>query len=89
MTKEEMREVAHEAAKEAVRETFKPLGVDIDNADSYSEFTDDMRYLRRQRKGSEELGKWVRRSAVWVAIPAVLYALWEGFRHAFMRGPNP
>lgn len=40
----------------------------------------DLVYLRKKRKGSEDIGRLVRRSVISVSVPALLYILWEVFK---------
>ncbi len=63
--------------REAVEETLMRLGFSLDN---HTELQADMLYLRKSRKGSEELAKWIKRSAIGVSISASLFALWEGLK---------
>lgn len=65
--------------EKTVRETLSGLGF---NADDIHEMQADLMYLRRMRKGSEEMGQWIRRSIITVTIPTLLFVLWEAFKHA-------
>jgi hypothetical protein len=47
LTEAEIHQIAHKAAKEAVRETFLIIGLDVDEA---TEVQADMRHLREWRR---------------------------------------
>ncbi len=68
-----------EDLRRAVHETLSALGID---AKEPQELQADFLFLRKQRKGSEELSKWVRRSILTAALGGLCYALWEGLRQA-------
>lgn len=48
-----MKEVADEAAKEAVREVFEKFGVNTDDPKSIEEFRDDIRFSRGIRRKAD------------------------------------
>lgn len=77
---------AYQAAHKAVHDVFLHFGVDTDSADSLREFNSSLEYLRKAQRGSEEIGKWTRRSFVLTGIGAITWAIWEGFKHALDRG---
>lgn len=79
MTDRELEEVANAAAHKVVQELTKTLmGVDLDDPDSVREYTADLLFLRRQRKGAEEVQKWTKRSIVGIAISAIIWLLLQG-----------
>lgn len=79
MNEDDVRSVVHEA----VRETLGALGVDvIDKRETQADFL----FLRKQRRGTEELYKWVRRSIIGAALGGLCYALWEGFKQTLKGG---
>lgn len=53
MTHEGAGQLAHSAARLAVRETFKLFGLDIDDQDAVNAFRADLIYARRLRKMSD------------------------------------
>jgi hypothetical protein len=40
----------------------------------------DMVYLRKSRTGSDEVIKWIKRSAITAAVTGMLVALWQGIK---------
>ena len=81
MTEEEIERIV----QKSLRETFMVFGIDTTDGESLREFQSDLGYLRRSRRGSEELAKWIKRSAVGVAITGLCVLLWEGLKHAMTR----
>ena len=80
MTEAEMKEVAHEAAREAVKETFMTLGIDMENHESIQDTQADLLYMRRLRSGSDDLAKGIKRSGISIAVLAMAYVLWQGIK---------
>jgi hypothetical protein len=79
MNEDDVRAVVHEA----VHETLEALGIDVsDKQEAQSDFL----FLRKQRLGTEELYKWVRRSIIGAALGGLCYALWEGFKQTLKSG---
>lgn len=77
MQEKEMRLVIRQTVKEALIE----LGVDVEDA---NEMQADMHFLRQQRKGSEQIGIAAKKSAVgagFLAIPGILWLIWEGLKN--------
>lgn len=68
-----------EIIEKTVRETLAGLGF---NAEDMHEMQADFLYLRRMRKGSEEMAGWIRRSVIFVTIPALLFVMWEAVKQA-------
>lgn len=66
----------------AVRQTLITLGLDISTADKMLQAQADFGYLRKQRLGSEEVTKWVKRTAVGACVSGAIYAFWHGFKAA-------
>lgn len=83
MNKEEI----HDVVEEAVRETFIHLGVDLNNAGDVRELQSDLAYIRRARRGSEEVARWTKRGLIGAGVSGLLYLLVEGIRQSFTRGP--
>ncbi len=75
MTKDEAREIA----ALTVTETLKAMG--LDPADLHATQADFL-YLRKSRKGAEQVATWVKRSAVGAASVGVIYAVVEGVKMA-------
>ncbi|RWP29877.1 hypothetical protein [Mesorhizobium sp.] len=68
MTESEIHEIARQAAREAVKETFLTLGLDPNKP---IEAQADMQFLRRTREGSETF----KRQSVMVAAGAITLAV--------------
>jgi hypothetical protein len=68
--------------RDAVHETLASLGFTPHDP---QQMQADMLYMRKARKGSDELMRLIRASSITVAISAAAYALFEGVRHV-MRG---
>jgi hypothetical protein len=72
-----------ELVREVVQETLEALGADVARP---HETQADFAFLRRQRRGSEELGRWGRRAVLGAAFSGLVWFLIEGFRAAL--GPG-
>lgn len=66
--------------EETVTRTLKHVGFTVEEP---THIQADMIYLRKAREGSEEIQKWIRRTAVGAAVSGALYSLWQGIRHSF------
>ncbi len=77
MIDEDVRHIAREAARAAVEEMLLALGLD---ADEPKETQADMLWLRRARKGSDDMGRYARRSALGIVVPLLLWLLYEGVK---------
>ena len=65
--------------KKAVHETLGGLGFDMREP---NELQADMLYLRKVRKGAEDMTRVVRRSVLTLLISTGLYLLWQAVREA-------
>ena len=63
-----------EIVRRAVFETLVGLGFDVREP---GEIQADIHYLRRMRKGSEDMRKIVRHSLLTLMISTGIYVLWE------------
>lgn len=63
--------------REAVTETLSGLGFDVKNQ---NETQADILYLRKIRKGSEEVARVARSSAITVSLSTMLYLLWQAVK---------
>lgn len=63
--------------KETVEQTLERLGFTVDAPHAIQA---DMIFIRKSREGSEEIHKWIRRTAVGIAVSGVLYSLWKGLK---------
>jgi len=73
MTEEEIRAIAHEAAKQAVKQTFTTLGIDADNP---LEAQKDFQMLRDWRRSAETVKKQSLVTAVGILTAGVLGAIY-------------
>lgn len=62
--------------KEAVRETFLQLGLDVSGTDDIVAIQKDMHHLRTQRLRSEAVGLKARLAIVGMIVPAILASIW-------------
>lgn len=71
----------------AVRQTFATLGFDLETTADVRSMQADFNYMRKQRLGSEEVGKWVKKATISSLVAAALFALYQGVKFAFtMKG---
>lgn len=70
------RETAKEAARAAVTETFKILGVDLDNFQDAKKLSDDLDWVRKYRKLSESVGSKVLITITTIVTGGFLVAFW-------------
>lgn len=81
-------EIAETAAKETLRQTFRLLGVDIDDIESVNTFRADLVHARRLRRMSEK----ATMAALWGGFITVggggLIVFWDGVRAAFGLPPT-
>lgn len=61
-------------------EFFESVGHDISTFEGRDRLHEDFAFIARQRKGSEQVATWAKRSAIMAVVSGVLYVLWEGFR---------
>lgn len=66
-------------AKEIVRETLREMGMD---PEEFLETQDDMAYLRRMRKGSEQTALWIRRSLIGAFFSGIAWVAYEVIKNA-------
>jgi len=48
------------------------------NASKPHQMQADLVYLRKMREGSEDLARLIKKSAIFIAIPALIYTFWDG-----------
>ncbi|MDB2415361.1 hypothetical protein N9W34_06280 [Rickettsiales bacterium] len=70
LQEEDLRKIV----RETVHETLIGLGM---GAQEPQELQSDFIYIRKIRKGSEDIARKVRASIITVTIPTFLYLLWE------------
>ena len=81
MDRDEVKAVVHEA----VRETLLPFGIDIHDAESLRSFQSDLDYMRRSRRGAEQVAAWTRRGAIALCLSGLSWAVVEGLRTGFFK----
>ena len=86
MDREEVREVAHEAAEHAVQEVFLRYGIDAGNP---LETQKDFAYLRQQRSAAEAVGPVIKRTVIGLAVTGLLALLVIGFQNWLGGGGPP
>ena len=74
-----LKDTIREAVREGIEDALTKYGIDTSAPNSMQS---DMVYLRKSREGSEELSKWIRRSAITVAISSILASIWGAFKQA-------
>ncbi len=67
-----------EATQKALERVLTRIGVDHENP---LEQQEDFAFLRKQRKGAEQAGMWVKRSVLMAFVSALLWLGVEGFKH--------
>lgn len=84
LTEKQAEALARRAAREAMEDLMKKLGVD---ASDFLEVQKDFAHLRQQRKASEQFGQWTRRILLGIFITSACAAIWTGFLSG-LRGSN-
>jgi hypothetical protein len=74
---DDMRKAIREAVGEGIEDTLTKYGIDTDDPNAMQA---DMIYLRKSRTGSDEVIKWIKRSAITAAVTGMLVALWQGIK---------
>lgn len=74
------KQLIEDAVASGIRKAFLEIGIDTSNPHSIKEAQKNMAYLSSARKGSEEMGKHVKRAAIGVFVFSTLYGLWVGFQ---------
>ncbi len=90
ITEAQARAIAEAAGREAAKETVKDMllamGMDVEDADGVIAAQGDMAWLRRQRRASEQIAVWARRTVVGVVLTGVGGVIWLGLQQAFGKG---
>ena len=79
-----INQAAERAAREAVRETFRLLGIDIDEQGEVNDFRADLVYARKMRRLSEKTAV-----AAFIALAAavgggIVSLFWDGLKAALL-----
>jgi len=78
-----MREVATQAAKEAVHGTFSVLGVDMSDQDHINAFRQDLMFARKSRRMQEKVGGRALMTIVALFTGGFVYAGWDYIKTKF------
>lgn len=84
MTEEEMEKIA----ALVVKKIFFLFAVDPSDPHEVRELQADLIFLRKDRVGQEEMRKWIKRSAIGVAVTSLMYALYVGISELIKNIPN-
>jgi hypothetical protein len=66
------QDIAERAARRAVIDTFRLLGIDITAMDDVNDLRDDLRFIRRQRQGTETRRTEASKSAVTAIVGGII-----------------
>ena len=80
---DDLKQAIREAVRDGIEEALTKYGLDTSDPTAMQA---DMVYLRKSRTGSDELIKWVKRSAITAAVSGALVALWQGITHIIQNG---
>ena len=80
---EEVKKAIRAAVREGVEDALTKYGIDTRDPTGVQA---DMVYLRKSRTGSDEVIKWIKRSAITAAITGALVALWQGIKTIIHEG---
>ena len=80
---DDLKQAIREAVRDGIEEALTKYGLDTSDPTAMQA---DMVYLRKSRTGSDELIKWVKRSAITAAVSGALVALWQGITHIIQTG---
>jgi hypothetical protein len=64
-------------AREAVMEALISVGIDVS---SPTELQADLYYLRRLRRGADEMRSVVRKALISLVVSGVIFLLWKAFK---------
>jgi len=76
----ETHEIARMAAHETVREQWRIVGVDVDDAEDLRQFRRDLMFQRQLREQAQTVGGYAIKATVTGLIGAALLAIWLGIR---------
>jgi len=80
---DDLKQAIREAVRDGIEEALTKYGLDTNDPTAMQA---DMVYLRKSRTGSDELIKWVKRSAITAAVSGAVVALWQGITHIIQNG---
>ena len=73
----DIEQIVKRAAKEGIEEALTSYGFDTDNP---LEHQADQQYLRKIRKGSQDIHQFAKRSGIWATICTAVYLAIEGIK---------
>ena len=80
---DDLKQAIREAVRDGIEEELTKYGVETSDPTAMQA---DMIYLRKSRTGSDEIIKWIKRSAITAAASGALVALWHGITHTIKTG---
>lgn len=83
MTQDEAREIAREAARQAVADTFLHLGYDVSDKEQVRGLKADLLHLRRWRVATDSVGKAGLITVAGILITGFAGLLWAGIQVMF------
>lgn len=85
MTRDELKEIADEAAIRAVERTFLAMGINTSNADGLVDFQADMAHLRKWRRAVEQAERVGWGVVITTLVTGTLGAIWLGLKDMIHR----
>lgn len=67
----------HMQVRESVMEALTSVGIDVS---SPTELQADLYFLRRQRRGADEMRSVVRKALLSLVVSGVIFLLWKAFK---------
>ena len=86
ITKEEMHEVAQQAADAALQKLFLSLDLDVNDTKEVRRFREDLNFLKNQRDGSEKMKAGLKKSSIYIGttvIAGMFYFGWDIIKSGF------
>lgn len=81
ITREEAHKIAREAATSAVKQVFREMGVDAGDFKAIETFRDDLRWVSKYRRYSEDVGSRVIVTITTIATGSAIAAIWHYLRN--------
>lgn len=80
ITREEAHKIATDAAAQAIRQILREMGVDVGDFKALEKFRDDIKWVSRYRKISEDVGSRLIITLTVIVTGGILVAIWEYVR---------
>jgi hypothetical protein len=80
ITKEQAHRIASEAATTAVKQVFREMGIDAGDFKAIEAFRDDLKWVSKYRKHSEDVGSKIIITLTTIATGGVIAAIWHYLR---------